>query len=70
VGWIYVGSGIVTAISRLWAPGDAARCRRCVRCSATSDVCLIQVNGYVKREDAALYSTRHLNRQTFEPPTR
>lgn len=54
---------VVTAISRVWAEGDASRCRLCDRCTAVADECLVQVSGFISREEAALFSTVGMRRQ-------
>lgn len=52
-----VGSTPVTAITRLWNPGDAARCRRCPtgRCSAHKDACQVLVGERVEPKEAPDY---------------
>lgn len=53
--------GHVTAITRVWAEGDAARCRLCARCTASDEgVCQIQVNFKVDAADAAMFDARAL----------
>ena len=47
-----VGSVTVTTITRIWAPGDPARCGRCRECAADHDVCSISMVGYVPRGEA------------------
>jgi hypothetical protein len=58
----------VTAIARRWGRGDTERCRLCERCEAGSEMCLIQVNGFVQDEDAPLFSMRRgLRLHTQDP---
>jgi hypothetical protein len=53
----------VTAIARMWAPGQSGpqgRCRLCRNCTARDDSCLIQVGVFVPREDAELFALASL----------
>lgn len=54
----------ITAITRLWRPGDAPRCRLCDRCSAHDDVCLVMTDAHVGSIEAA----RHFDSRPLGPP--
>ena len=54
------GGRTVTSIVRHWREGATAGCRLCVNCGAKGDVCLVVVDQYVPREEAAAFSTRGL----------
>lgn len=46
----------VTAISRLWAPGDPEKCSLCPTCAVGPlGMCLIQVIGFVPERGAPLF---------------
>jgi hypothetical protein len=44
-----------TAVTRIWAPGDAARCRRCETCSAVRNVCTALASEYLDDRAARNY---------------
>lgn len=58
-----VNGTVVTAIARMWAPGDAERCRLCDRCSASEGLCNLTVKGFIPRESCTFFSTLGRKRQ-------
>jgi hypothetical protein len=55
--WLTIDGVTVTAISRLWAPDDAARCRLCQTCKADAHgMCLVQVSERIPRSECPLFS--------------
>lgn len=48
----------VTAIARLWAPGDTARCRLCEVCTARGDLCVVGTTEQIPDEEMWLFSLR------------
>ncbi len=43
----------ITAIARVWAPGDVPRCRLCPVCTADGDFCLVTTEDKVNDGDGA-----------------
>jgi hypothetical protein len=59
----------VTAIMRLWKPGDSGpggRCKLCHRCGAYDDGCLMQFNRFVAREEAPLFAPDSIPGMTWQ----
>lgn len=50
----------ISTIMRAWAPGDAAHCRLCRRCTARANICIISVGYAVPPGDAPGFSTAGL----------
>lgn len=59
---IRINNRVVTALARLWWPGDSRRCRLCTQCTACHSlgVCLVVINGSVPAAELPTYSTRGL----------
>jgi hypothetical protein len=55
----------VTTLVRFWAKEDTVRCRLCERgqCKARDGSCIFMIKGFVKDEDAPLYSLVGARRQ-------
>lgn len=49
-----------TVITRTWAPGDAARCRRCPTCEAhpSGTFCTLVAEGFVPASEASAFGIR------------
>lgn len=64
ISWHVARQGGHTAITRVWRPGEAARCKLCPRGDCRADetgglgVCLVMVDRSVSDQEARLYSTR------------
>lgn len=62
VGHLPTPGGVVTAVTRIWQPGDTLRCRLCDHCTAFHDlnVCQVQVGFQVPVESGPDLSIRGL----------
>lgn len=69
VSYKQIGNRTVTAIARVWRPGDAGRCMLCPagQCCAVKDVCLIQVEEHVPSDSAGMFSSVGRPRDDVRP---
>jgi hypothetical protein len=60
--YMATGDGTTTTIARQWPPGAPPSCRLCERCVARNDFCVLVIDDFIPRREAAQFSTRGLSR--------
>lgn len=68
VGRFTLHGRVISAIARLWMPGDTGRCKLCVQCRASRGLCLVVVGARVENSEAPLFDTSSLRCQGGEGP--